>query len=264
MESEDTMSEEGKGREAEKRNSPSPWKKLPSAAKKDEAVSPWKQRSPLPEKEDSGFQEETNVTPTEEAASPWKQRSPLPEKKDSGFQEETNVTPTEEKQDPPEEEILVPVEEEEDSTDVTAEWSRRRRNRAVAIQFIYAWSINKPDDLPDSLDEFFIERELNRDEYVFAEELIHGAVSKMDEIDALVQETAENWEFDRIARIDLALLRLGIHELLHRPDVPPVVVINEIIDLGKAFSEEKSKRFLNGVLDKVLAQLDRPARESSM
>ena len=228
------MSEEGKGREAEKSNSPSPWKKLPSAAKKDEAVSPWKQRSPLPEKEDSGFQEETNVTPTEE------------------------------KQDPPEEEILVPVEEEEDSTDVTAEWSRRRRNRAVAIQFIYAWSINKPDDLPDSLDEFFIERELNRDEYVFAEELIHGAVSKMDEIDALVQETAEHWEFDRIARIDLALLRLGIHELLHRPDVPPVVVINEIIDLGKAFSEEKSKRFLNGVLDKVLAQLDRPARESSM
>ena len=228
------MSEEGKDRDAEKRNSPSPWKKLPSAAKKDEAVSP------------------------------WKQRSPLPEKKDSGFQEETNVTPTEEKPDPPEEEILVPVEEEEDSTDVTAEWSRRRRNRAVAIQFIYAWSINKPDDLPDSLDEFFIERELNRDEYVFAEELIHGAVSKMDEIDALVQETAENWEFDRIARIDLALLRLGIHELLHRPDVPPVVVINEIIDLGKAFSEEKSKRFLNGVLDKVLAQLDRPARESSM
>jgi len=228
------MSEERKDRDAEKRNSPSPWKKLPSAAKKDEAVSPWKQRSPLPEKEDSGFQEETDVTPTEE-------------------------TP-----DPPEEEILVPVEEEEDPTDVTAEWSRRRRNRAVAIQFIYAWSMNKPDDLADSLDEFFIERELNRDEYVFAEELIHGSVSKMDEIDALVQETAENWEFDRIARIDLALLRLGIHELLHRPDVPPVVVINEIIDLGKAFSEEKSKRFLNGILDKVLAQLDRPARESSM
>ena len=86
----------------------------------------------------------------------------------------------------------------------------------------------------------------------------------MEEIDPLIDKMAENWDFDRIAIIDLTLLRLGIHELLHRPDVPPVVVINEIIDLGKAYSEEKSKRFLNGILDRVLAQLDRPARESSI
>ena len=55
----------------------------------------------------------------------------------------------------------------------------------------------------------------------------------MEEIDDLIRKMAENWDFDRIAKIDLTLLRLGIHELLHRPDVPPVVVINEIIELGK-------------------------------
>ena len=148
--------------------------------------------------------------------------------------------------------------------DATTEWSPRRRNRSVAVQFLYAWELNRPEDLCDALDEFFLERELKRDEFSYAEELIHGATSKMEEIDPLIDKMAENWDFDRIAIIDLTLLRLGIHELLHRPDVPPVVVINEIIDLGKAYSEEKSKRFLNGILDRVLAQLDRPARESSI
>ncbi|MBO93495.1 MAG: transcription antitermination factor NusB [Opitutales bacterium] len=147
---------------------------------------------------------------------------------------------------------------------MTADWSPRRRNRSVALQFLYGWELNRPDDLCDALDGFFAERELNRDDFTYAEELIHGATEKMEKIDDLVREKAENWDFDRIAKIDLTLLRLGIHELLHRPDVPPVVVINEIIDLGKAFSEEKSKRFLNGILDRVLASLDRPARESSL
>ena len=159
-----------------------------------------------------------------------------------------------------EEETLVP----EEWGDATTEWSPRRRNRSVAVQFLYAWELNRPEDLCDALDEFFVERELKRAEFSYAEELIHGATSKMKEIDQLIDKMAENWDFDRIAIIDLTLLRLGIHELLHRPDVPPVVVINEIIDLGKAYSEENSKRFLNGILDRVLSQLDRPARESSI
>ena len=148
--------------------------------------------------------------------------------------------------------------------DVAADWSPRRQNRSVAIQFLYAWELNRPDDLSDALVEFFAERELQRNDFVYAEELIHGATGKIEEIDDLIRKMAENWGFDRIAKIDLTLLRLGIHELLHRPDVPPVVVINEIIDLGKAYSEKKSKRFLNGILDRVLASLDRPARESSL
>ncbi|MFP6900367.1 MAG: transcription antitermination factor NusB [Opitutales bacterium] len=160
-----------------------------------------------------------------------------------------------------EEEALDPVDEWGDST---TKWSPRRRNRSAAIQFLYSWELNRPEDLCDALDEFFVERELKRADFSYAEELIHGATSKMEEIDQLIAEMAENWDFGRIAIIDLTLLRLGIHELLHRPDVPPVVIINEIIELGKAYSEEKSKRFLNGILDRVLNQLDRPARESSL
>ncbi|MBG29461.1 MAG: transcription antitermination factor NusB [Opitutae bacterium] len=194
------------------------------------------------------------------ARTPWGNDTRPPRKERKPEEEEAAPKPEEAEKEV--EEVLVPVEEEQ--ADVEEGWNRRRRNRSVAIQFLYAWELNRPEELSDGLNEFFIERELVRDDYVYAEELIHGAVEKMEIIDKVIREKAENWDFDRIAKIDLTLLRLGIHELLHRPDVPPVVVINEIIDLGKAYSEKKSKRFLNGILDQVLAQLDRPARESSL
>jgi len=60
----------------------------------------------------------------------------------------------------------------------------------------------------------------------------------------------------------LALLRLATYELLYRPDVPPVVVINEALELAKTFSTENSRKFLNGILDKIRIELDRPAREA--
>ena len=195
--------------------------------------------------------------------------SASPEEDKGGSVESTtpspwNVKASEPVAEEPEQLEETPVLVERGPDDVTANWSPRRRNRSAAIQFLYSWELNRPDDLCDALDEFFAERELKRDDFAYAEELIHGATGKMEEIDDLVRKMSENWDFERIAKIDLTLLRLGIHELLHRPDVPPVVVINEIIDLGKAFSEEKSKRFLNGILDRVLESLDRPARESSL
>ncbi len=217
----------------------------------EEAPSPWNKLSPKDrEKSDPN---------------PWggEDQPPLRENRPVVERESPPPPPPEKEEEPEEEEILVPV-AEEDQVDIEEGWNRRRRNRSAAIQFLYAWELNRPENLSDSLDEFFIERELKRDDYVYTEELIHGAVEKMEEIDQLIEELAENWEFGRIAKIDLTLLRLGMHELLHRPDVPPVVVINEIIDLGKAYSEKKSKRFLNGILDQVLAKLDRPARESSL
>ena len=65
---------------------------------------------------------------------------------------------------------------------------------------------------------------------------------------------------DRIARVDLAILRLAVFELLFRPDIPPIVSINEAIDLAKTFSSGESRRFINGVLDSVKGRLNRPLR----
>ncbi|MGA2051748.1 MAG: transcription antitermination factor NusB [Opitutales bacterium] len=136
----------------------------------------------------------------------------------------------------------------------------RRQNRAAAMQFLYMWDLNRGLELNDTLFQFFTTQEHPREYYSFAEELIHGTLAKLDEIDAIIKRLAQNWAFNRIARVDLALLRLAIHELLHRRDIPPVVTINEAIELGKTYSTPDSGRFLNGILDKVKESLDRPSR----
>lgn len=140
--------------------------------------------------------------------------------------------------------------------------SRRRDNRVAAMQFLYQWSINKSNDLPGSLAMFFKEMEQPRDYYSFGEELIHGAIEHLDEVDAVINKYLRNWDFDRIARIDLAILRLAIYEMLKRRDIPPIVSINEAIDLSKEYSIPDAKRFINGILDQFKLSLDRPLRKA--
>jgi N utilization substance protein B len=137
---------------------------------------------------------------------------------------------------------------------------QRRENRVIAMQFLYMHDIN-PDEYPaDQLRVFLEGQEQSREYYAFAEELIQGTLKERDAIDAIIKERTQNWTFARIARVDLAILRLAIYELLHRPDIPPVVTIDEAIELGKEFSNEESRRFLNGILDKVKLTLTRPLR----
>ena len=76
-------------------------------------------------------------------------------------------------------------------------------------------------------------------------------IENIDAVDAKIIQQAQNWTFERIAKVDLAILRLALYELLYRTDIPPIVSINEAIELGKIFSNPDSKRFINGLLDKV-------------
>lgn len=146
---------------------------------------------------------------------------------------------------------------------MSSQFTQRRESRAAALQFLYAWSINKPANVAEDLRLFFDGLEKPRDHYAFAEELIHGVLSHADEIDGHIRTLAHNWEFDRIARIDLAILRLAIFEMLFRKDIPPVVSINEAIDLSKNFSTADSKRFINGILDRMKDKLGRDARKAT-
>ncbi|MCC5806242.1 MAG: transcription antitermination factor NusB [Opitutales bacterium] len=142
------------------------------------------------------------------------------------------------------------------------EMSQRRDNRIAAMQYLYQWSINRPEDLRADLRDFFANKERPRDYYPFAEELIFGALEKVDEVDAVIRQYTQNWDFQRVARIDLAILRLAIYEMLFRRDIPPVVSINEAIDLSKEYSNPDAKRFINGILDQFKLTLDRPLRSA--
>jgi len=133
----------------------------------------------------------------------------------------------------------------------------------AAVQFLYQWEANKPDELLDSVSTFFSNQEKNRDYYSFGESLVLGAIENISEIDEAISKQAKNWKFDRIAKVDLAVLRLALYELLFRNDIPPIVSINEAIDLGKTFSNLESKRFINGILDEVKKSIQRPLRKAN-
>jgi N utilization substance protein B len=140
--------------------------------------------------------------------------------------------------------------------------SQRRENRMCAIQFLYQWESNKPEILSDDVYQFFENQEEDRAYYAFAEELVQGTIKNMPEIDKEIDERANNWKFERIAKVDLAILRLAIYELLFRTDIPPIVSINEAIDLSKVFSNPDSKRFINGILDQMKNKITRPLRKA--
>ena len=140
-------------------------------------------------------------------------------------------------------------------------FAQRREGRVAALQYIFAWSLNTPKNLSDDVRTFIETQEKPREHYAFGEELINGVIKNIDEIDGRIRGLAHNWDFDRIAKIDLAIMRLAIFEMIYRKDIPPVVSINEAIDLSKEFSNLDAKRFINGILDRLKDQLGRDSRK---
>ena len=140
-------------------------------------------------------------------------------------------------------------------------FAQRRDGRVAALQYLFAWSMNAPKNLAEDLRVFFENMEQPRDHYAFGVELIQGVILHQADIDSRIKALAQNWEFERIAKIDLTIMRLAMFEMLYRKDIPPVVSINEAIDLSKQFSNADAKRFINGILDRVKDQLGRDARK---
>ncbi len=109
--------------------------------------------------------------------------------------------------------------------------TQRHANRMALVQFLYMSDMNPPEELSDTVRSFFEEKDHPREYYEYAEEVIHDIQDKVEDIDEKIQAFSQNWKISRIAKTDLAILRLGIYELLFRNDIPPVVAIDEAIDL---------------------------------
>jgi N utilization substance protein B len=138
---------------------------------------------------------------------------------------------------------------------------QRHVNRMVLVQFLYMMEMNPPLVLAEEVRNFFENQDNPREYYGFAEEVLAGILDELEAIDAKIHDLATNWEFDRIAKTDLAILRLGIFEMLYREDVPPVVVIDEAVELSREFSSDQSNTFINGILDNVMQDVDRDHRK---
>jgi len=136
----------------------------------------------------------------------------------------------------------------------------RRQGRTLAFQVLFGLSFD-PQSGQAALRQVFARNpavaECESPEAVaFASELFMGVAERLPEIDAVIGGHSDNWKIGRIAKIELAILRLALFEILHRSDIPLKVAINEAIELAKSFGDENSRAFVNGILDAVARAVD--------
>jgi N utilization substance protein B len=140
---------------------------------------------------------------------------------------------------------------------------KRRIARELAVQFLYQYDLSG-GPLEEALPLFWeTQSEVNEDGRKFTEELVHGVVEHRVAIDEHIAKYTDNWDLPRIAAVDRNILRLAMYEMLFRDDIPPVVSINEAVDIAKRFSTRESGAFVNGILDRLKADLARPSRTAT-
>ena len=111
--------------------------------------------------------------------------------------------------------------------------------------------LNPPEDAGPVFERFWPGVESDKGTRAYTERIVRGVMSRRAELDALIQKTVDHWKLDRLAVIDRNVIRMAVYEMLHCPDVPPVVSINEAVDIAKYFATAESGRFVNGILDRI-------------
>lgn len=138
--------------------------------------------------------------------------------------------------------------------------SNRHLGRIIALQTLFEQDFrrvagDKTFDLEEVLERNIARYQATVDDKDFIVQLVRGVSKHEEELDGELQPVAPEWPIDQIARMDRVVLRMGLYELKYGKDVPPKVVINEAVELAKAFGSENSSKFVNGVLGTVLRNL---------
>ena len=130
--------------------------------------------------------------------------------------------------------------------------SRRRRARELALQALYEMEFNKNDmEMTAALTNFWKSHYCGNEVRKFANKLVTGTRENLPSIDAAISSYTDNWELERINIVDRNILRYATYELLFMNDIPPIVTINEAVEVAKKFSTENSGGFINGILDRI-------------
>jgi len=130
----------------------------------------------------------------------------------------------------------------------------RRKGRIIAFQSLYRYDLSGAT-AEELLDFSWLDgdraQKLGNETVHFARLLIQGALENLPQIDEVITGQLEHWDFSRLNKVDLAILRMSVYCLLHQQDIPPTVTIDEAVDISKTFGTSDSYRFVNGVLDGV-------------
>lgn len=142
----------------------------------------------------------------------------------------------------------------------------RRKARELAVQTIYALDysgtdnefreFNQLNEYPEILSQMAEHEHIaeNNAALLFADELIKNTIIHLDDIEAMLQKHSSNWSIERMANLDLSILRVAVYEIMFT-DTPPPIVINEAIEIAKKYSSESSNKFVNGILDAIYQEL---------
>ncbi len=132
----------------------------------------------------------------------------------------------------------------------------RREGREICLQYLYLWDICglKPQEIT-SLTKSVKDPQA----FEFADKLLEEITAKQANIDQTIEQNALNWKLSRMAAVDRNILRIATLELLHMPETPIKVIINEAVEIAKKFSTDESGKFVNGVLDKIAKLRDQSA-----
>jgi N utilization substance protein B len=128
--------------------------------------------------------------------------------------------------------------------------TRRTRGREIALQALYILDQNNAASQAE-IEAFLRRRLLEPALRQYASEVVNGIAEHRGRIDGLIGKVAENWSIERMAAIDRNILRVGVFEMLFRPEVPVKVAITEALELAKRYSTAQSSRFVNGILDRL-------------
>jgi len=138
----------------------------------------------------------------------------------------------------------------------------RRKARILAFQALYAWDMSGTP-VQELLDFSWLDDEkkagLDEELKTFARFIIAGAVENMDSVDSAIRKHLQNWSFERLKKVDLAILRMGAYSLLYQTDIPAQITIDEAIEIAKEYGSEDSYRFINGVLDGIWKAAEKQA-----
>jgi N utilization substance protein B len=133
----------------------------------------------------------------------------------------------------------------------------RRQGREFALQMLYQIDMCGGKEM-ETFSTFWEGKKPAPEARSFAQELVSGTLEHLESIDSVLRQGLEHWRLPRIAAVDRSVLRLAVFEFLKHPETPPIVVIDEAIELAKRFGGDESGLFVNGVLDGIRKKLEPP------
>ena len=123
--------------------------------------------------------------------------------------------------------------------------------REIAMKMLYAASLGGEESMTEVLEQSEQADTLSDSDKTFLENLTFGVRERQEELDGVIAQYAQGWALNRLAKVDLTILRMAVYELKYMPEVPVGATINEAVELSKQFCEDKSSGFINGILGSV-------------